>query len=65
MLTVRVYDAFGNTAEKTCGFVVDAAETETEAVTVRGDDFVPLGGQYDLKVVATENTKTPPSPSAT
>lgn len=57
VLTVRVYDAFGNTAEKTCGFVVDAAETETEAVTVRGDDFVPLGGQYDLKVVATENIK--------
>ena len=32
----------------------NAAETETEAVTVRGDDFVPLGGKYDLKVVATE-----------
>ena len=56
VVTVRVYDEFGNAAEMSRGFTVyNGDEEATSTVSIVGDDFVPLGGGYTLKVVSTED----------
>lgn len=55
VVTVRVYDKFGNAAEMSRGFTVfNGSAEETNTVSLTGDAFVPLGGDYTMKVVATE-----------
>ena len=57
--TVRVYDAFGNAGEMSRGFTVyNGKEEETSTVSIAGDSFVPLGGDYTLKVVSTEDIQS-------
>ena len=59
VVTVRVYDNFGNTTEASRGFTVfNGKDSETSTVSIKGDDFVPLGGSYEMKVVSTENIQS-------
>ena len=59
VVTVRVYDNFGNAAEMTRGFTVyNGDEDKTSTVSILGDDFVPLGGEYTLKVISTEDIQS-------
>lgn len=51
-MTVSVSDAFGNTVEKTTAFVVAGDMQDTATVSVSGSDFVPLGSDYTLTVMA-------------
>ena len=59
VVTVRAYDNFGNATEATRGFTVfNGKDSETSTVSIKGDDFVPLGGNYEMKVVSTENIQS-------
>ena len=53
VLTVRVYDNFGNYTEKRREFVIGAEEAAT--VSVDGSDIISMGGSYVLEVNATGN----------